>query len=661
MSPSAELVERLYGEHAGAVRRFARSRNYDLADDVVSETFAIAMRRTDAIPPGAERAWLISVAENVLRNLQRKEYRAASLPGVLQPHTPASSPPHEVPSVGPALGELAPTERDVLMLTAFEGLSSAEAAERLGLSPGSTRNAMVRARRNLAIQLAGFGILMLVPIIFFFARDRGGIQAPQAQRLAQTLGRALSVETDATVSTGARRGRYRVSVDRATGQQRITLPGGEVAAGPLDGPLHVAARPGLTPAERREVRRTNADALAALQTITSGDLERFLGQARRAGVQQRTTGSGKHQVTVLRGPLTTRDGREVELRVTLAGAPAVLRQLQVRPASQPGAPWTTVDVRRWRVRLPGAGSPPPAVASAPGGAASAPASTPAGPTQGVWKPAGDTPGRPGDAAPRPSAGRAVSEREAAQNRAEVAAVPTYTGETGAVRHTKSVTVSFKVTDSPHETRGYTVSSEDWYETGGGQRFRTVESYYDEDRGRPDGGMERWGSPDVWAVLPRDDDGQPGLGTPSVALWCEPVNTAMAVPDQEAIALQAARADVSSLPTGPPIRGRDTRVLIRIMPNPVASTVAPGEFRIYLDAESAVPLRRTWQPPGADRIANRTDYSVWEDIPAGGPADDLAGVLPERFRLQKPGKCSATATTPELPTASPQAAAATPAS
>ena len=351
MSPAHDLIERLYEEHHGAVLRFARSREPRLAEDVAAETFAVALRRAEVIPPDAERAWLIGVADNVLRNQQRKERRAASLPEVLRPHQAASSAPHEVPVVGPAMQELPPTERDVLTLTAFEGLSSGEAAARLGLTPGSARNAMVRARRNLAVQLGVFSVLLLAPFVYLLLRDTSRA-VPQAERLARSLDRALSVETEATVTrTGGRRERYGIAVDRRSAVQRITLPDGQVAEGPVGGELRIVPRSSVSVEQRRAARRTHAAALAALETITSGDLQRFLERARRADAQSTTTGRGDEQVTVVEGPLTTHDGRRVELRVTLAGDPAALRQLRIRPAGR-ATGWTTVDLRRWQLRLP---------------------------------------------------------------------------------------------------------------------------------------------------------------------------------------------------------------------------------------------------------------------------------------------------------------------
>ncbi len=43
--------------------RFLRARAPQHAEDLLSEVFAVAVRRADAIPAGAERAWLFGVAK----------------------------------------------------------------------------------------------------------------------------------------------------------------------------------------------------------------------------------------------------------------------------------------------------------------------------------------------------------------------------------------------------------------------------------------------------------------------------------------------------------------------------------------------------------------------------------------------------------------------
>lgn len=649
MSPTQahDLVERLYDEHRDAVLRFARSRNYDLADDVVSETFAIALRRADAVPVGRERVWLIGVADNVLRNLQRKEQRAASLPGVLQPHATTSSAPHEPAVVGPAIAELPETERAVLTLTAFEGLSSAEAGQRLGLTPGSTRNAMTRGRRNLALRLAAVGVLVLAPVLFFLSRDRATEPRPPARQLADALRRAAVLTTDVTVHTaGGERGRYRVTLDREHGRTRIELPGGLTARGPIGAPATIVAGPGTTSAARQQARRRHGAALRALQTITSGDLERFLRATPPTPTATRASDDGSARATVVRGPFTTSDGRRVELRVVLGGRPTELRQLRVRPADAPGARWTTVDVSDWSVELPAAQAP---ARPTPHGTAKPPATATVKPSARTRDHRAD-PDPDAEAAGRPSRdrtaaesapGRAPVDRETAQrNRATVASVPTYAGETGPVLHTRSVTISSSRDASTGRiTRTQTLEREAWTETGGGRRERTITRALGATSGRLQGVTERWSSPRLWVELPRRGAVDGTELAPSA--FCRPPTLPPAGPTPEQQSLQRARTDLASLPPGPELRGHRTRVFTHTAaPAPGAGGVRPPETLFHLDAETGVPLRRTFRGFGSQEVVVRTDYLAWEERPAGSSAAELAGTLPARFRLRQPDRCAA---------------------
>jgi RNA polymerase sigma-70 factor (ECF subfamily) len=153
-------IERLFHEHAAAVRARVRRVDAALADDVVSETFATALRRHDAIPAGAERAWLFVVSDHLLRNQQRGRRRATALTDALRPHTRTAQAPAEPPAVGAALSALPDRERALLTMTALEGLSATEAADRLGISSGTALNTMVRARRQLRVKLAALGIVI---------------------------------------------------------------------------------------------------------------------------------------------------------------------------------------------------------------------------------------------------------------------------------------------------------------------------------------------------------------------------------------------------------------------------------------------------------------------------------------------------------------------
>src|ERR1700710_1628818 len=123
------------------------------ADDAVAETFAIAWRRQRDIPRGAELGWLIGVTRRVLANARRRRRRAGALHALLdlQPRAPGPDPAHRIQDAAlrAALLELSPLDREAVVLTAWFDLSSADAAQALGITPAAFRMRSARARRRL--------------------------------------------------------------------------------------------------------------------------------------------------------------------------------------------------------------------------------------------------------------------------------------------------------------------------------------------------------------------------------------------------------------------------------------------------------------------------------------------------------------------------------
>ncbi|MGK5680172.1 RNA polymerase sigma factor [Actinoplanes sp. URMC 104] len=125
----------------------------DDAADVVSETFLIAWRRAREMPDGDEaKLWLYGVARRVLANHHRGGVRRERLGERLR-HllraAPAADPSVVVPvrvSVRSMLTRLAEPDREVLMLTFWEGLEPREIAVVLGISPAVARTRLSRAR-----------------------------------------------------------------------------------------------------------------------------------------------------------------------------------------------------------------------------------------------------------------------------------------------------------------------------------------------------------------------------------------------------------------------------------------------------------------------------------------------------------------------------------
>ncbi|WP_430788651.1 RNA polymerase sigma factor [Actinoplanes sp. G11-F43] len=126
------------------------------ASDVVAETFLVAWRRSRELPPGDEaRLWLYGVARRVLANHHRGRTRRARLGERLRQRLAtvvSRDPGHEVPqrlAVRAALARLDETDRELVMLTIWEGLQPREVAEVLAMTPGSVRTRLSRARARL--------------------------------------------------------------------------------------------------------------------------------------------------------------------------------------------------------------------------------------------------------------------------------------------------------------------------------------------------------------------------------------------------------------------------------------------------------------------------------------------------------------------------------
>jgi RNA polymerase sigma-70 factor, ECF subfamily len=140
-----------YDEHVRAVAAYALRRTPTTADaeDVVSETFLVAWRRF-AEAPADLRPWLFGVARHVLRHQYRAGARrdalSARLAGAIAALGPASA---DHGWLADALRELPERDRDVLTLTAWEGLSHAEAGAVLGCSAAAVAVRLHRARRRL--------------------------------------------------------------------------------------------------------------------------------------------------------------------------------------------------------------------------------------------------------------------------------------------------------------------------------------------------------------------------------------------------------------------------------------------------------------------------------------------------------------------------------
>ncbi|WP_112249057.1 RNA polymerase sigma factor [Kribbella monticola] len=152
--------EGLYREHYWALLRFAVRRlpDQESARDLVADTFAVAWRRRQRIPPDRVLPWLYSVAGKLLANRRRSRVLADDVTRRLSSYAVldhAAGPEERAEwtevlnTVLEALRTLHRRDQEVLLLHAWEGLQGDDLAAALGCSTGAAAVRLHRARRRL--------------------------------------------------------------------------------------------------------------------------------------------------------------------------------------------------------------------------------------------------------------------------------------------------------------------------------------------------------------------------------------------------------------------------------------------------------------------------------------------------------------------------------
>ena len=151
-------LEELFAAHAPAVRAYALRRTDPVsADDVVMEVFVVACRRMDAVP-AEPLPWLLGCARRVLANQRRTVRRSDALVARISSTLEASpSDPHAGERLEQALSTLRESDREVLLLNAWDDLDGAALGTVLGCSRTAAGVRLHRARRRLAAAYARSG------------------------------------------------------------------------------------------------------------------------------------------------------------------------------------------------------------------------------------------------------------------------------------------------------------------------------------------------------------------------------------------------------------------------------------------------------------------------------------------------------------------------
>lgn len=153
--PEQRLALAFDAHYADVIRYFRRRCPTAAdADDATAEVFAVACRRIDRLPREPEtRLWLFGVARRVLADQQRSHRRRDRLQSRIAerevdgPDQGAAT--LEAMLVREALRTLSDGDRELLCLTAWEGLAPAEIARVLGLPAAVVSARLYRARRRL--------------------------------------------------------------------------------------------------------------------------------------------------------------------------------------------------------------------------------------------------------------------------------------------------------------------------------------------------------------------------------------------------------------------------------------------------------------------------------------------------------------------------------
>jgi RNA polymerase sigma-70 factor (ECF subfamily) len=158
-----EALAALVDQYAGALYRVAFSvlRNPTDAEDAVQEAFLRVLRHRDTLGEIRDhRVWLIRIVWNIVLDRKRRAKtrpetddvseltRVLPATGLSAEQRAAAAQHHS--HVLKCVDKLPAREREVMILSAFEELSSVEIASVLGVTESSVRSRLFRARNLMA-------------------------------------------------------------------------------------------------------------------------------------------------------------------------------------------------------------------------------------------------------------------------------------------------------------------------------------------------------------------------------------------------------------------------------------------------------------------------------------------------------------------------------
>lgn len=143
----------LHTQHSARVYGYIACRINDRhrAEELAADVFRIAWQKQLAEPPGI--GWLLATARNVLGNEYKGRRRRQELVERLKDEALSQVPgsnAEQRAAVADVLVQLREGDREVLMLSYWDELTTAEMAQTLGCSPSAAAVRLHRARRAFA-------------------------------------------------------------------------------------------------------------------------------------------------------------------------------------------------------------------------------------------------------------------------------------------------------------------------------------------------------------------------------------------------------------------------------------------------------------------------------------------------------------------------------
>lgn len=161
---SAEaLIRSLYAEHGRSLLAYATRLTGDraAAEDVVQETLVRAWKHADNLVEGkgSVRGWLLTVARNIVTDRARARAVRPAEVAEVEDRPPVEGDHSEsvvnTMVVLDALDQVSPEHREVLVQLYYRGRSVAEAAQELGVPPGTVKSRSYYALRALRAVMGG--------------------------------------------------------------------------------------------------------------------------------------------------------------------------------------------------------------------------------------------------------------------------------------------------------------------------------------------------------------------------------------------------------------------------------------------------------------------------------------------------------------------------